>query len=450
MSGIAHQDAFLNEDVDIVVATVAFGMGIDRSDVRFVIHAGAPQSLEHYQQESGRAGRDGLEAECVLIYSGGRLRAVAGDARRRAATAADATLRCCATWSGTRRASAAGISGSSATSARRYDKTDCGACDYCLGELESVAEPILLARKILSAVARVEQRFGAAHVANVLRGRSTELIEARGHQQLSVFGLLPDASADEIRGYIDQLVGRGLLRQTDDAYPVLQLTAEGVGLLKEPGGCPDLALARLKPPPKGRTTAREDQGRDRVLGWRRSRAVRRAARVSPVDRSGAWRAAVRYLPRHHPSRACPRAAADDRRLASYLRCGCPKGRRTGRGRTRRHSYACRGSGGKQERVSRLRAIGIIVVICLACTSLVVQARQDATASLVAHGAAGRRSPGSRSDGRGGGRVRCAEWPRRCRRHNFDPAGMPLPCRRAHSSNGRPREAKCGARLVLRS
>ena len=76
-----HQDAFLNEEADVMVATVAFGMGIDRSDVRFVLHAGAPRSLEHYQQEAGRAGRDGLPAECVLITSAGRLRALAQPAR---------------------------------------------------------------------------------------------------------------------------------------------------------------------------------------------------------------------------------------------------------------------------------------------------------------------------------------------------------------------------------
>ena len=90
-----------------------------------------------------------------------------------------------------------------------------------------MADPVTLARKILSAVARVGQRFGAAHVTNILRGSETEQVLARGHQELSVFGLLRDCSIDEVRGYIDQLIARGLLRQTGDQYPVLQLTADG-------------------------------------------------------------------------------------------------------------------------------------------------------------------------------------------------------------------------------
>jgi ATP-dependent DNA helicase RecQ len=95
-----------------------------------------------------------------------------------------------------------------------YAKTDCGACDYCLGELDAVGEPVTLARKILSAVARVGQRFGAGHVANVLRGSDTGLVASRGHSALSVFGLLAGATVDEIRGYIDQLVAQELLRQS--------------------------------------------------------------------------------------------------------------------------------------------------------------------------------------------------------------------------------------------
>ena len=91
----------------------------------------------------------------------------------------------------------------------RYAKDDCGACDYCLGEMEAVADPVTLARKILSTVARVGQRFGAAHVTNVLRGSASEQIASRGHQDLSVFGLLKDATIDEVRGYIDQLHCRG-------------------------------------------------------------------------------------------------------------------------------------------------------------------------------------------------------------------------------------------------
>ena len=245
-----NQDAFLNEEVDVVVATVAFGMGIDRSDVRFVVHAGAPQSLEHYQQEAGRAGRDGLEAECVLIYSAGdfvRWRLMfeeAGDAEARRMLLRD--MERYAAGVGCRHRRLVAYFGDP------FTKADCGACDYCLGELEPVTDPVTVARKVLSAVARVGQRFGTAHVVNVLRGRDVEAVSARGHQTLSVFGLLADQGTDHVRGYIDQLVAGGWLRQTSGEFPVLQLTAEGLALMKDPGAAPDLQLARQRTPQKTR------------------------------------------------------------------------------------------------------------------------------------------------------------------------------------------------------
>jgi ATP-dependent DNA helicase RecQ len=257
-----NQDAFIDERADVVVATVAFGMGVDRSDVRFVVHAGAPKSLEHYQQEAGRAGRDGLAAECLLLYSSAdflkwkRIMEMSGELSE----ADVAHLR-----QMERYASAFQCRHKTLVEhfGQPYEGTDCGACDVCLGEIEKVDDPLILAQKIGSCVARVKQRFGLVHVAAVLEGKSTPQVAQNGHDALSTFGLLKDLSSNEIKGYIEQLVARGFLQRTPGDYPVLELTATGVAMLKGQVEASDIVLCRQ---PKASTRSRSRGGRDGAMG----------------------------------------------------------------------------------------------------------------------------------------------------------------------------------------
>jgi len=215
----ATQDAFAGEECNIVVATVAFGMGIDRSNIRFVLHTGLPKSIEHYQQESGRAGRDGLEADCVLLYSAAdvllwrsivektphMLRHV--EEMDRYARGAVCRHKALVNYFG-----------------EQYTTLNCAACDLCLGDVEELADGTVVAQKILSCVIRTEQRFGIGHVIAVLRGETNERIRKLGHDRLSTYGLLSANGQSELRDWIYQLIGHGLLEQDGDRYPVLKLT----------------------------------------------------------------------------------------------------------------------------------------------------------------------------------------------------------------------------------
>ncbi len=253
----ANQRRFLREDGIVMVATVAFGMGIDKPDVRFVAHVDLPKSLEGYYQETGRAGRDGEAAQAWLCYGLGDVvllkqmieQGEAGEERKRLERRKlDQLLGYCESMQCRRQVLLAGFG-------EHYDPP-CGNCDNCL-QPPAAWDATEAARKALSCVYRSGQRFGAAHVIDILRGANTEKIRQFGHDQLSTYNIGADLDADAWRGVFRQLVAGGFLAVDAEGYGSLRLTEASRTVLK--GEYP-LMLRKTQPRTRGsRSGERREQ-----------------------------------------------------------------------------------------------------------------------------------------------------------------------------------------------
>ncbi|HBL19180.1 MAG: hypothetical protein A2X36_14870 [Elusimicrobia bacterium GWA2_69_24] len=281
------QDDFVNERLDVVVATIAFGMGIDRSNVRFVVHANTPRSVEHYQQESGRAGRDGDPAECVLLFAASDL------AVHRSLSRLDEGLTPERQRAIEKQLREIGRYAVAPVCRHRllvehfgapYAGADCGACDVCLGETKSLPaeDARLTAKKVLSAAWRAGGRFGTTYVAHLLLGRADERMTRNGHDALAVFGLLKEQGEPAVRSWIDQLIVQGFLEVAEGEYPLLRITDAGKALCKDQGavrlGVPAAVAPRAKKKKKSKALARDTGSGlmpDEEL-FERLRALRRA------------------------------------------------------------------------------------------------------------------------------------------------------------------------------
>ncbi|OWK35828.1 DNA helicase RecQ [Fimbriiglobus ruber] len=258
----AAQDRFAVEEAPIVVATIAFGMGIDRPDVRFVVHAAMPKTIEHYQQETGRAGRDSRPSECVLLYSGSDAITLRNMIEKSAVESGgdlsflpavfeqlSAMDRYCRGAVCRHRALVRHFG-------QEYEPANCKACDICLGDTQEVPDATVVAQKILSCVARVNQSFGVGHVVSVLRGESTDSVRQRGHDKVTTFGLLKEVPKPDLRDWVFQLIGHEVLVQTVDEYPILRLNAASWEVMK--GQRPVRLIQLVRRTQRGRRSSTPD------------------------------------------------------------------------------------------------------------------------------------------------------------------------------------------------
>jgi ATP-dependent DNA helicase RecQ len=267
-----NQEAFNNDEASVIVATIAFGMGIDKSNIRYIVHADLPKNIESYYQETGRAGRDGEAADCILFFSRGDIPKIryfvdqmTDEKDRSIAVEKLNQMAGLATHNVCRRKQLLNFFG------EEYPSDNCGSCDICSGTVEQI-DITVDAQIIMSAMSRTQQRFGSGHIIDIVTGADTRRIRDLKHDGIKTYGAGKDKDKKYWRFVIDELLAQGLIRQDGDRYPVLKLTQRGSGVLYGKDGV--AALRREEPEKNSRVKSDELDSYDENL-FERIRIVRK-------------------------------------------------------------------------------------------------------------------------------------------------------------------------------
>lgn len=254
-----NQEAFNRDESQVIVATIAFGLGIDKSNVRFVVHADLPKNIESYYQETGRAGRDGVPARCLLFFSRGDIPKIRyfidqitdENERLIALEKLNQTVEY-ASHNVCRRKQLLSFFGED------YPGDNCGSCDICTGTVEQI-DITIDAQIIMSAISKTQQRFGIGHIIDIVTGADTKRVRELRHNEIKTYGAGRHNDKKRWRFLVNELLAQDLIRQEGDPYPVLKMTPKGSEVLYGTEGVK--ALKREEKPAKKKQQSGSEAGR---------------------------------------------------------------------------------------------------------------------------------------------------------------------------------------------